>query len=72
MTATKAPTLSAEGKAKLDNILQSNVASGAIPGSTFAVATPDANAPPIYFNTAGDKVFGDPSKGQVDEDTGEF
>jgi methyl acetate hydrolase len=66
-----APTLSADGKAKLDKILQSEVASGEIPGSTFAVATPDANAAPLYFGTAGDRHFGDASKGQINEDTGE-
>ncbi|BEI80844.1 hypothetical protein CcaverHIS002_0200040 [Cutaneotrichosporon cavernicola] len=64
-----APTLSAEGKAKLDQILKSNVEAGDIPGSTFAVATPDANAPLIYWGTAGDRHFGDPSKGQINEDT---
>lgn len=65
-----APTLSAEGKAKLDQILKSNVESGEIPGSTFAIATPDANAPLVYWGTAGDRHFGDPSKGQINEDTG--
>ncbi|KLT43858.1 beta-lactamase/transpeptidase-like protein [Cutaneotrichosporon oleaginosum] len=64
-----APTLSAEGKAKLDQILESEVASGEIPASTFAVATADANAPPIYWGVAGDRHFGDPSKGQINEDT---
>lgn len=66
-----APTLAAEGKAKLDNILQSHVASGDIPAATFAVATPD-DAAPLYVGTAGDKHFGDPSKGQINEDTGEW
>ncbi|GMK56287.1 hypothetical protein CspeluHIS016_0301270 [Cutaneotrichosporon spelunceum] len=64
-----APTLSAAGKAKLDQILKSNTESRDIPGSTFAVATPDADASLVYWGTGGDRVFGDPSKGQIDEDT---
>jgi hypothetical protein len=66
-----APTLSAQGKAKLDDILKQNVASGEIPAATFAVVTSDLKADPIYINTAGDRVYGDASKGQIDEDTGE-
>lgn len=65
----KTPTLSAETKQKLDSILKENVDSHEIPASTFAVATADPKADPIYFNAYGDRVFGDASKGQIDEDT---
>lgn len=63
-----APTLSAEGKAKLDNILKSHVDAGDIPASTYIVATPEKD---VYANVAGDKHFGDTSKGKINEDTGE-
>jgi len=66
--STTMPTLTAEGKAKLDGILQENVASGEIPASTFAVAT--ASGDPFYIKTEGSKVFGEPDKGAIDENTG--
>lgn len=68
MTVTK-PTLSAEAKSKIDKILESAVESKEIPASTFAVATADLDAPPIYFKAVGERVFGSPDQGQIDEDT---
>lgn len=64
-----APAVSPATKAKLDAILEKHVASGLIPASTFAVATADPSAPPLYFKAEGDKVFGQPDKGKINEDT---
>lgn len=68
MTVTT-PTLSADAKTKIDQILQSAVDSKEIPASTFAVATADLNAEPVYFKASGERVFGSPDKGQINEDT---
>jgi hypothetical protein len=64
-----APTITAEGKTKLDSILKTAVEAGDIPASTFAVATAEGH--PLYIETEGNKVFGEADKGKIDEDTGE-
>ncbi|KLT44390.1 beta-lactamase/transpeptidase-like protein [Cutaneotrichosporon oleaginosum] len=66
MTVTPKPHLSAEGKAKLDALLDAKVAEKKIPAIFFGASTADGE---IYYNAKGDKVHGEPDKGQVDENT---
>ncbi|GFZ52308.1 hypothetical protein JCM24511_10081 [Saitozyma sp. JCM 24511] len=65
----KRPTVTPATKQKLDAILKKHVDLGLIPAATFAVATADSKAEPLYFKAEGDKVFGQPDKGQINEDT---
>lgn len=65
------PTVSAATKAKLDGILKKHVDSGLMPAATFAIATADPKAEPLYFKAEGDQVLGQPDKGQIDENTSE-
>lgn len=62
------PTLSAQGKERLDALLTSASASGKWPALFFGATTADGE---IYFNCKGDRVHTDPSKGQVDDKTSE-
>lgn len=62
------PELNAEGKAALDAVLTKAAASRTVPAVHFAVTTADG---PIYGNQAGERVFGEPDKGPVNEDTSE-
>lgn len=64
MTVTPKPHLSAEGKAKLDALLDTKVAEKKIPAIFFGASNAEGE---IYFNAKGDKVLGEPDKGQVDE-----
>ncbi|GMK56865.1 hypothetical protein CspeluHIS016_0307050 [Cutaneotrichosporon spelunceum] len=66
MTVTPKPHISAEGKAKLDAFLADKVAEKKIPAIFFGAANADGE---IYFNAQGDKVLGEPDKGQIDADT---
>lgn len=52
----------------LDKWLDDTVASGIVPAVFTAVATKDEI---LYFNCKGEKVLGEPDKGQVNEDTSE-
>lgn len=63
------PILSAKGKAALDELLTSRVESRNIPAATFGVTSADGE---IYFNHAGERIFGQPEKGNVDDKTSEF
>lgn len=63
------PNLSAEGKRAVGAWLDAEVAKGTHPAIFAAIATADEM---LYFNAKGDRVFAQPEKGQVDEDTGEW
>lgn len=62
------PTISAKGKALLDEQLAKAVADPKQPAQFFGVASADDI---LYYNCGGDRVFGHPEKGQVTEDTSE-
>lgn len=62
------PKLSPAGSAALDALLKETVESRVIPATYFGVTGADGE---LYFNCAGDKVFGSPEQGQVDADTSE-
>lgn len=66
--AQKVPRLSEEGKAALDALLKKAVESRVVPALHFAATTKDDV---IYAGQAGERVFGEPDKGQVNEDTSE-
>jgi hypothetical protein len=59
---------STSGKQALDDLLQSSVDSREVPAVFFGVTNAEET---LYLNCAGEKHFGDESKGQVDEDTSE-
>lgn len=61
------PTLRQGGAETLDKLLHETVARHDIP-AMFYLATNAKET--IYANQTGEKVFGDPSKGQIDDDTG--
>lgn len=60
------PVLSAKGRAALDELLATRVDSRAIPAATFGATTADGE---IYLNCRGERVFGQPDKGRVDDKT---
>ncbi|BEI82851.1 hypothetical protein CcaverHIS002_0307190 [Cutaneotrichosporon cavernicola] len=66
MTVTPKPQLSADSKAALDALLAEKVAEKKIPAIFFGASNADGE---LYFNAMGDKVFGEPDKGQIDENT---
>jgi methyl acetate hydrolase len=68
MTA-QLPSLTPEGKASLDKLLQTKVESRTVPATFFGATTA---AGPIYFNCAGERVFGEPEKGLVNDDTSQY
>jgi len=61
-----APKLDASGKAALDTLLKDTVESRNVPATYFGATTADGE---LYFNCAGERVFGEPDKGMVNEDT---
>lgn len=65
---TPKPRLSAEGKKKLDALLQEKVAAKTIPAFFWGATNADEE---LYYNVGGDKVLGEPDKGQVDLDMSE-
>ena len=58
--------LSAEAKSSLDSLISETAASRAVPVIFAGVATAHEI---LYLSQAGDRVFEEPEKGQVDEDT---
>lgn len=64
----QAPKLSPAGVAALDTLLKETVEQRVLPATYFGVAGPDGE---IYFNCAGEKVFGQPEHGEVNPDTSE-
>jgi hypothetical protein len=63
------PTITSEGRAQIDSFLSSVVGSRRVP-AMFVGATNAQEE--IYWSCAGDKVFGDPSQGEVNSDTSTF
>lgn len=63
------PAVSAKGKIALDELLAERVDSGLIPPTTFGATSVDG---PIYFATRGERVLGEPEKGDVDDKTSEL
>lgn len=64
----RTPRLSAEGKAALDALLAKAVAGRTVPALHFAATTKDGV---LYAGQAGERVFGEPDKGQVNAETSE-
>ncbi|BEI86676.1 hypothetical protein CcaverHIS002_0700220 [Cutaneotrichosporon cavernicola] len=64
--AVSKPVVSAKGQAALDELLAKRVDSRLIPAATFGATTADG---PIYFAARGERVLGEPDKGQVDDKT---
>jgi hypothetical protein len=62
------PKLSAKGAAALDELLKTSVEGRTVPATYFGATTADG---PLYFNCAGERVFGEPDKGEVTEGTSE-
>lgn len=67
-THDRMPSLSPQGSRAISAWLEAEVAKKTHPAMFAAVATADKV---LYFNAKGDRVFGQPEKGLVDEDTGE-
>jgi hypothetical protein len=63
---TRIPTISAHGTSDLDAFLKDTVAARKIPAVVMAATNAKET---IYLNQCGDVSFGDPSKGQIDEQT---
>lgn len=63
------PALTADGRAKISAYIQETARSGNFP-AIFAGVTNAKET--IYFDQAGDRVLGQPDKGQVQEDTREL
>jgi len=68
-TAVPLPTVSPTGKQSLDALLDAKVAEAKVPALFFGAANAQGT---IYFACKGDRVVGEPAKGQVDEDTSEL
>lgn len=66
MSSPKVPTLAAIHAKKLDTFLKETVARRECPAVFLGVCNKDEI---LYFNQAGDKVFGDASQGMIDSDT---
>lgn len=69
ISTTPAPKISDEGKAALDAYLNERVGSKEVPAVFFAVTNKDEE---IYINCAGDRKFGHPEEGPVNQDTSEW
>lgn len=63
------PTITSEGCAKIDSFLGSVVDSRRVPAMFLGATNAQEE---IYWSCAGDKVFGDPSQGEVNSDTSTF
>ncbi|KAL1410426.1 hypothetical protein Q8F55_004437 [Vanrija albida] len=66
-TTSTQPRLSDASKAALDALLQRVTSSRELPALTLGVA--GATGAPLYFAAAGERVFGDPEQGLVDDST---
>jgi hypothetical protein len=66
MPGPSLPKLSAKGSAALDDLLKTSVGGRTVPATYFGATTADG---PLYFNCAGERVFGEPDKGEVTEHT---
>jgi hypothetical protein len=63
-------TLGPEGKEALDALLKRTVEGDAPPFPAIHFGATTATGE-LYFNCAGDRVYGEPEKGAVNEDTSE-
>lgn len=63
-----ARSISTRGTAVLDKWLDTTSAAGTVPALFLGVATKDKI---LYYNCKGDRVQGEPDKGQVNQDTSE-
>jgi hypothetical protein len=69
MSSFLLPTLKPGAKEKLDKLLVGTVESRNFPAISFGATNAKET---IYFNQAGEVVFGDSSSGQVDEESSEL
>lgn len=69
LSQDKMPALSADGARAISSWLNAEVDKRDHPALFAGVATADKM---LYFNAKGEKVFGQPEKGQVDGDTGGY
>lgn len=67
MSKRPPPCLADTAKASLDAFLHESVISRKYPAITLGAI--GAQGDPVYFACEGDKVFGEPDKGQVDDGT---
>jgi hypothetical protein len=66
--AAPLPTWSTGAAGPLDKLLRETVASGDFPAVFMGVASADRI---LHWNQYGDRVYGDPGQGPVDENTSE-
>lgn len=67
-TAASKPTIGTQGRAALDRWLEETVASRVTPALFVGVASKDEV---LYWRCMGEKVLGEPEKGEVNDDTSE-
>lgn len=63
------PKLKEIGKETLDEFLRKTVESRKVPATFLGVTNKDGE---LYFNCAGERVFGKAEEGQVTPDTGTY
>jgi methyl acetate hydrolase len=63
------PTLDAAGKSALDAHLQKTLKERKVPATWLGVTTAEKE---LFFDYGGERVFGKPEEGLVDEHTGEL
>ena len=63
------PSLDSSAKATFDSFLKQAVESRTVPAIHIGAANADEI---LYFNCAGERVFGEPDEGMVDDDTSMF
>lgn len=69
MTIFPLPLPQLASREALDKLLLERVAKRDLPAIFLAATNAEET---IYLNQAGERVYGDPSQGEVDEDTREF
>jgi hypothetical protein len=62
-------SLSQKGRAAIDNLLRETVESKRVPATFFGVTTADSE---LYYDQKGDRIFGKPDQGEVDEHTSKW
>jgi hypothetical protein len=60
------PTWNSQAARSLDKLLEETVSSGDFPALFMGATTADRI---LYWNQQGNRVYGDPSRGPVDENT---
>lgn len=66
MSPAAPPTPKLANREALDELLASQAAKGVLPAIFMAVTNAEGD---LYINQTGDRVFGQPDKGPVTEDT---